>query len=486
MKAIGLAIVGAVISALAFPPVGPGWLIVPGVAVFLLGVRQAANWRDGLMAGLAYGLVFFGGVIWWLAELELIALVLVPVQALFFAAYGGWLAHHNSRSPGVWLLLAVGGWGFMEMLRYRIPVGGFEWGATGYALSDHAITRFPAAVVGVSGLTIMVALLGAILALVVSRKADRWVAVGAGVAILLVGGTGLWVATVPIDDGEPVERVAIVQGSTPCPFEHCPPNERLRTYEQHLELTRTLEEGTVGLVVWSEGSTGSSNADPVLNPEVGEAIAAEARRLDAWFLVGSDRPVSDTHWINANVVFSSEGEIVGEYNKQHPVPFGEYIPLRPLFDWIPALRQVPRDQIPGDTAVVFDTGDYVLGSVISFEGGFTRYPRQHRRAGAEVMVVATNEASYGMAPTSEQFIGMTRMRAVELGVPVVHAAVTGKSTIIDPRGEMLEPTGLGTREILMGEIGPAIDTPFTRIGDFLLYLAAFAGVVMWLWTRSRV
>ena len=56
-----------------------------------------------------------------------------------------------------------------------------------------------------------------------------------------------------------------------------------------------------------------------------------------------DRPISDTEWINANVVFDETGAIVTEYRKRHPVPFGEYIPARPLFDWIPELRRVPRD-----------------------------------------------------------------------------------------------------------------------------------------------
>ena len=110
------------------------------------------------------------------------------------------------------------------------------------------------------------------------------------------------------------------------------------------------------------------------------------------------------------------------YVKQHPVPFGEYIPWRPVFEWIPALDRVPRDMIPGDGPVVFDGG---VGSVISFEGGFSRYAFETRRAGANVIVVNTNNASYGLTPASDIWMGMTRMRAVELGVPVVHAAVTG-------------------------------------------------------------
>jgi apolipoprotein N-acyltransferase len=242
----------------------------------------------------------------------------------------------------------------------------------------------------------------------------------------------------------------------------------------------------VFLVVWSEGSTGSFNADPVQNPEIGAAIAAEARRIGAWFLVGSDRPVSETHWINANVVFNPDGEIVGEYQKQHPVPFGEYIPWRPVFEWIPELDQVPRDMIPGDGPVVFDLGEGMrLGSVISFEGGFSRYPLQHIRAGANVIVVATNEGSYGVTPGSDQFIGMTRMRAAELGVNVVHAAVTGRSTVIEPSGRLGDQTGLGTQEIIYGPIQGQIETTiYARTGDIVMIVVALLGLVTW-WRARR-
>jgi apolipoprotein N-acyltransferase len=133
---------------------------------------------------------------------------------------------------------------------------------------------------------------------------------------------------------------------------------------------------------------------------------------------------------------------------------------------------------------VFEDG---VGSVISFEGGFSRYAHQARKAGATLIVVATNEASYGPdAPTSDQFIGMTRMRAVELGVPVVHAAVTGKSTIVDNQGSFSAITGLGTEEILRGELGASTRTPYITIGNSVMYLAALLGLAMWARLRRVV
>lgn len=467
---------------MAFPPFGPGWLIVAGVTLFLAALRTAGSRRRGLLLGAVYGVVFFGGLVWWISELGLVAVIpMVLVLASFPAWYGWWLSGYTGIEPSRWVVLAVGGWAVMEMVRYTFPLGGLEWGAAGYALSDQGWGRAGAILVGASGWTVIVAMAGASLVVVaLARRVGPALASGGLVAgVLLVG--GLWTGG---DDDADALRVVIVQGSTPCPFQHCPPNERFGTYRQHLELTRSIEPGQADLVVWSEGSTGSTNADPVQNPEVGEAIGAEARRIGAWMLTGGDRPVSATNWRNANVVFNPDGNIVGEYRKQHPVPFGEYIPFRPLFDWIPDLYRVPRDMIPGDGPVVFDLGELRLGSVISFEGAFARYARQHVGQGVDLIVVATNEGSYGLTPAADQLIGITRMRAAELGMGVVHAAVTGKSVVINQQGELVSRvSGLGTQEIIAGEIRPGRPTPYSATGDVLLYAAALNGGIWW-W-RSR-
>jgi apolipoprotein N-acyltransferase len=473
MKPLVLASLGAALSVLAFPPFGPGILVLPGIALFLTAVRMVESRRQGLLVGSIYGLAFFGGLMWWLAELELLALILVPEQAAFLAMYGWWLSGHNDRAPATWSFLSVGGWAVMELIRYHFPVGGLEWGAAGYALSDNAFTRLPAAVFGTSGLTILVVILAAELSLAFQIRSARLIEAPMATAAVAMG---LYLLLSPVfPDEDPDQPVSIVQGSTPCPFEHCPPDERLRTYEQHLELTRSLAPGSAGLVIWPEGSTGATNADPVNNEEIGEAIAEEARRLGSRFVVGGDRVVSDTQWINANVYFNAEGEIVGEYRKQHPVPFGEYVPWRPLFEWIPALDRVPRDMIRGDGPVLMDE----VGSVISFEGGFARFAFDVREAGAKVIIVNTNEASYGAtAPTADQFIGMTRMRAVELGVPVVHAAVTGKSTVIDIDGSIGEMTRLGESTVLQDTYRRgSVDTVYSTIGDVIIWAIALAGLV---------
>lgn len=484
MKPALLVVAGAVVSTLAFPPYGPGLLVVVGAALFLWALRLVRTPAHGFWAGFAHGTLFIGSLMWWLSRLHPAALALAPLQGLFFGAFGWWLARQKHRSPLAWFGLAVGGWALMELARYRIPFGGMEWGAAGYALSDSAATRYPAAVIGASGLTILVVAVASALALVATRRPDRrlwWVA--AAVAAIY----GLSALVSAPASGDPLQ-VALVQGSTPCPFEHCPPNERLGTFRQHLELTQGLEAGTVDLVVWSESSMGSVNADPVQSTEVLEALAAETSRLDAWLLAGTDRPLDDETWVNANVLIDPSGEIVGEYRKQLPIPFGEYIPLRAFFTrLIDELYRVPRDMIPGDKPVVFDLDGVGLGSVISWEGGFSRFARAHVQAGAELLVVATNNDSYGPgAPTSDIFIGMTRMRAVELGLDVIHAAVSGKSVLIGPDGEFTsEITGSGVQAVVQGTVTPRAPSIYSRAGDVLMLGAALAGIALW-WAGRRL
>jgi apolipoprotein N-acyltransferase len=110
---------------------------------------------------------------------------LIPVQAAFFAVYGWWLSGYSEQRQGKWIVLAVGGWSVMELIRYHFPVGGMEWGAAGYALSDNLFARQPAAMVGTSGLTVLVVTVAAGLAVLLARRGGR-AALWAGAAVVVV------------------------------------------------------------------------------------------------------------------------------------------------------------------------------------------------------------------------------------------------------------------------------------------------------------
>jgi apolipoprotein N-acyltransferase len=245
----------------------------------------------------------------------------------------------------------------------------------------------------------------------------------------------------------------------------------------------------VDLVVWAEDSFGGS-VNPTFNPETAAQMAGEAVRIGAYLLAGGSRSAGPTEWDNYNILFGPNGAVLGEYLKRHPVPFGEFVPLRDLLKFIPQLDDVPRDLRRGEGPVVFTLalGDYSfrLGSVISFEGAFPRYLRSEVRAGAQVLVVATNEGSYGRGPASDQLIEMVRLNAAAVGVDVIHAAVTGRSTFVYADGSRSgSETGLFTGEVLYGNVRvqESRRTLYAMTGDWLelaaIGAAALALVVGW-------
>jgi len=273
--------------------------------------------------------------------------------------------------------------------------------------------------------------------------------------------------------------VAVVQGNSPCPRIHCD-DEKQRIFDAHLSLTSEIPDGSVDLVVWGEDSFGGA-VNPRFSGEVRRAMEEEAIRIGAYLLAGGTRPGEPGTFINYNVLFDPTGEMIGEYQKQHPVPFGEFVPFRRVLEFVPQLAQVPNDMLRGPGPIVFtvDIGGVrgVLGSVISFEGAFARHARAEVKAGAQLLVVATNEASFGVGPASDQLIGMVRMSAVSLGVDVVHAAVTGRSTLIRADGSIGKTTDLFMRDLLTGSVNlqDAPRTLYVVAGDWVQLLAILAG-----------
>ena len=386
-----LVLLSALMAWAAFPPLGWGWLAPLALAPLLAALRRAHTRRGAALAGLSFGVLFYGSLTFWLSIIGLYVVIgMAVVMGLFTMAYGAALWSARDWEPVPWALTATGLWAGMELIRARFPLGGFRWGDLGYALADISWFRSAAEFVGTSGLTVIAISLSAGVAIMVADRKQPWQPL-AGAAVLagLVALSGA-VASDPTD-GE-ILQVAVVQASTPCPGSHCV-NENQATFDRHLEVTRTLIPNRFDLVVWAESSA-QYQGDPITNPDRRDQLAEQARRLNSHILVGTSRSVSETEWINANVVFSPEGEIVGEYLKQHPVPFGETVPAREFFDFIPDIARVPRDMVPGDGPVVFEVDGFTMGSVISFEGGFAAEPRGEARAGAQFLVIATNESTY--------------------------------------------------------------------------------------------
>jgi apolipoprotein N-acyltransferase len=472
---------------MAFPPVDWGWVIFFAPAPLLYAMRHVGTAREAGWLGFLFGFTFWGSMLWWIRILGTVAwFPLTVVMALWTTAWAVGMYWARQWSTWRWWGWAIGSWALMEFLRARLPFGGFPWGAAGFPVGDLAWPRGAAQWIGQTGWAVVVIAIAAGIVVQFDQERDRRpLELSVVVALTL---TVLGALFAPDAAGQEV-RVALVQGNSPCPRVHCE-NEKERIYNAHLELTSTIEAGSVDFVIWGENSFGGA-FNPTFNGDVRRQMGAgtddelgQAARLGAYLMAGGTRPGVPGTFDNYNILFDPEGEIVGEYMKQHPVPFGEFVPFRRVLEFIPQLDQVPNDMQRGDGPVVFPFqvggSDAFIGSVISFEGAFARHIRGGVKAGAQLMVVATNEASYGDSPASDQLIGMVRMSAASLGVDIIHIAVTGKSTIIRADGSYRRTTDLFTRDILTGTVNiqDAPRTVYAVVGDWLQLMAIAAAIAI--------
>ncbi len=472
---------GAILMWLSFPPFDIGILAFIAPVPLLWGLRRAESAATAIAVGFVYGAVFFGLLLSWIGVLGMVAWIPLTLWlGTLSAAYGLLVWSFRGWPAARWWIVAVGGWTLWELVKSYFPWGGFPWGSLGYAAAGNPGFIGSVQWIGPTGWTVLAAGIAAGITLVIEDTSNWRLLVDPAVVALLLVMAG--VLFPPHADG-PVVNAAIVQGSTPCPQTHCQ-NENQRIYEQHLALTRQIPRDTVDLVVWGENSFGSP-FDPIGNPDVERELEVEAQRLRAYMLVSGTHVVDEKSFVNTNIVYSRFATEVGRYDKRHPVPFGEFVPLRDLFSFIPQLDQVPRDMIPGTEPVVFQIPEHgVLGSVISFEGAFSRNIRDEARAGSQLLVIATNESSYGPdAPASDQLIEMARVNAAAVGQDLILAAITGRSTFITAEGDVGEKTDLLEEKVIYGEVhyraaGPTL---YTRLGDWMV-IVALAGAVAGIFT----
>ncbi|NNG88174.1 apolipoprotein N-acyltransferase, partial [Streptomyces cacaoi] len=315
------------------------------------------------------------------------------------------------------------------------------------------------------------------------RTARAW-ATGAGALVLAaaVGAAGLAVP-VPTAADDSV-RIAVVQGNVQQPgmdFLGRPMKILNNHVEATLDLARRVEQGKEpkpDLVIWPENS---SDLDPYKFPEAGNRIDEAVKAIGVPVLVGAlvDHPTKEGYVENQGIVWDPKKGPGASYTKQHPVPFGEYVPFRDqLSKVITRLQRVPRDFWPGDHTGVLQTGPARLGDVICFEVAYDEIPRDTVKDGARALVVQTNNATYGNTGQPEQQLVMSKLRAIEHGRAVVTAAPSGISAVVAPDGTIEQRTEEFTQDVLTARL-PLRDglTVADRVGAAPEWALAIVGLL---------
>ncbi len=431
------------LTVLAFPPFGLWPLAAVSVGTLSI-VVHGRRARSGAGYGLVFGLAFFIPLLSWSGTYvgAVPWLLLAIAEALFLALLGAALSV-TSRLP-FWPLWAAALWVAEEAARDRLPFGGFPWGRLAFSQPDGPFLPY-AAFGGAPLLTFAVALTGCLAAYAVRcglHRDVRVVAVLAAAGVLAVPVIGLLAGLVTVHSGAGSRQVqiAVVQGNVPrlgLSF-NAQREAVLRDHvRQTLLLARQIQRGErarPAFVVWPEDA---SDIDPLRNPDAAALIGGAARAVGVPILVGAILDGPGNHVRNAGIVWDPRTGPGATYIKRHPVPFGEYIPLRSLAERVSSkVDLVPRDMLAGTRSGDLRIGPLTIGDVICFEVAYDGLITDDVDGGAQVLVVQTNNATFGHSAESPQQLAMARIRAVEHDRSVIVSSTSGISAMIAPDGRV--------------------------------------------------
>ena len=519
LRLLAAPVSGALLAA-AFPALDLGPLALVALVPLLLAVETVRPLKAAALGYLA-GLTFFGLHLLWIAQFLswtgaaawLAWGALSGVEAAAFAAFFALVP--ATRPLGALRLLVVpAAWAALELVRAYHPIGGFPWGLLATSQHDGGPLLPLARVVGGFGLAAVLVAVNLAVAMWLralwataqdAREAEaeagapdraaqvRRVVVLAGLP-LLVGGLLVAHRAVPAPPaaaGPPLD-VVVVQAGLRGGHGLAQGATTKQVFDNHVRRTETLAllPDPPDLVVWGEGA---ADDDPLTNPDRRAAVARAAVAARAPILLGATTRIDDTHLATEGLLFTPEGRLADRYRKRRLVPFGEFVPLGDLMGrLVPATREgVPYDKVPGRRLEPLLVDGTRVGPLICWESAYPGDARQLARDGAQLLLVLTNNASFGTGAGPRQHLAAGQLRAVETGRTIVQGAVTGISAVIAPTGRTSSETGLYQDTVVRLAAPPRTGlTPYVRYGrgiEAALIGIAAGGIVLagLLWRRRR-
>ncbi|NEC15534.1 apolipoprotein N-acyltransferase [Streptomyces sp. SID8014] len=474
--AAGAALAGVLLY-VSFPPRVLWWLALPAFAAFGLLLR-GRGFRAGLGLGALFGLGFLLPLLVW-TGVEVGPgpwLALAVAEALFVAVAGG-LTALVARLPG-WPLWAAALWTAGEAARARVPFGGFPWGKVAFGQADGVFLPL-AAVGGTPLLGFAVALCGFGLGelarqLYLRRRTGtlRRAATTGAVAALLLPLAGALAARPLVSDRaeDGTATVAVVQGNVPrmgLDFNA----QRRAVLDHHARETARLAERVArgeaarpDFVLWPENS---SDIDPFTNDDARSVIETAAATVKAPISVGGVVETEDGKLYNQQILWDPDKGPVDTYDKRIIQPFGEYIPLRSLISVFSQgyVDMVRTDFSRGTEPGVFDLAGSRVGIATCYEAAFDGAVRETVEAGAQLLSVPSNNATFGLSEMTYQQLAMSRVRAVEHSRAVAVPVTSGVSAVIRPDGKLVQRTGMFEPASLVAELPlRSSQTWATRLG----------------------
>ena len=477
-----IAFLAGAASTLALAPINawPVMFVTLPVLVWLVDGIKAAAWR-GLRTAFAvgwwFGFGYFLAGVWWVGSAFLVDVKtfgwLLPFA---ITALPAWLAVLTGAGTAVARLLWTTGPSRIvtlaaavaasEWLRGQL-LSGFPWNAFGYALTGSLPLAQGAAIAGIWGLTFLAVLVFATPALfadTVRRGLTATVLAVAALAALAAWGT----ARLDRNPGTAVTGVhlRIMQPDIP-QDENFSYGARTPITAKYIRLSQSRSLAGITHLIWPE------SAFPFYLVREPDALGAITAMLPehTTLITGAARPAGagSHHAYNSVYAIGHDGPVTAIYDKVHLVPFGEYLPFESLFTRIglTQLTGVPGGFLSGSerrsTAV---GGAPAMLPLVCYEAIFPAAAVTDAGDRPGWLLNLTNDAWFGITPGPYQHFAQSRVRAIEQGLPLVRAANTGISGVVDPMGRVLAALPLGQEGLLdsaLPEAAPA--TLYARTGD---------------------
>ncbi len=467
---VWLAFVLGAVGVGAFAPLGWFPLLWAALAGLFLLLAEARSPRRAFWLGWAFGcghflagvswiyvsLSVFGGMPPWVAgpATVLFCAVLALYPALVAWIFRRWLPAAAWRQALSFAAL----WSLGEWLRGWLFTG-FPWLAAGYSQAPPSPLAGYAPLLGVFGISLLLAALAAGLALAWRHRRVAWLA--PGVALLALG-YGLRGVAWTTPAGEPVS-VALVQGNVPQEMKFVP-EHFVRTLDLYYDL---VEAHPARLTVLPE------TAVPAMLEAVPPAYLADLRRLAARrggdLIFGVPTGDARQYWNSAATLGAAPMQV---YSKTHLVPFGEFIP--PGFAWFMALADIPMSAFSRgpETQKPFAVAGRRVAANICYEDAFgEEIIRSLPEAG--ILVNLSNTAWFGRSLAQPQHLQIARLRALETGRPMLRATNTGMTAVVAPDGAVTAALPPFTTGVLTAEVTAYEGmTPYARWGNGAFLLLA--------------
>jgi len=491
LKQTALAAASGILLALAFPKVDLG-LLAWVAFVPLLWVVQKQPPKQALASGWVAGMGFYLCTLYWVVRtiglysnipptVAVVPLLLMCViLAVYTGAFAAGLRFYQQRGGSI-VLLGPLLWVALEWIRSFFFIG-FPWVSLGY--SQHSslnLIQF-AEVTGVYGVSALVIFVNLVVFTVLHKRGPgRGRLLLAAVALVVgLSDWGAWrraqLAALP-----PAHRlrVGLIQGNIEQDKKWNPQFQEA-TIARYEQLTREAVVRGVDLIIWPETAVPFFFQSDVTYQG---RLLNLARESKTPLLFGSPAfrlKGTDVTLFNRAYLVSSSAEVLGYYDKMQLAPFGEYIPFHnSVLFFLDKLVEGIGDFAAGTELTVFSLPREKFGVLICYEGIFPDLARRFVARGANFLVNITNDAWFGRTSAPYQHLVMEAMRAVENRVPLVRAANTGFSAVVDLDGRVRSQTALYETTFLVAEVAwPQVTSFYTAHGDLFAHLCALATVGM--------